>query len=92
MSIRVNFHSNLSRITGRERIELDALYSDVRSLLEGLVSTFPALSDELFDSDGRLDFEYQILLNGRSINAQGGVAAPLKDGDEITFLMPLSGG
>ncbi len=92
MSIRVIFHSNLSRITGREKVEMDASYEDVTSLLNGLTAMFPSLKEELYDNNGQLDFEYQILLNGSSINAKGGPSAPLEDGDEITFLMPLSGG
>ncbi len=92
MSITVIFHSNMSRITGREKVEMDASYEDVSSLLNGLTAMCPSLKEELYDNTGQLDFEYQILLNGSSINAKGGASAPLEDGDEITFLMPLSGG
>lgn len=92
MSIRIVFHSELSKIAGKGEMELEPLPRDVRSLLDKLISMFPALEDELFDGRGRLNMDYQILLNGKGINAQGGTEARLEDGDEIAFLMPLSGG
>ena len=92
MSVKIIFHSNLSKIAGKEDMEVGACCGDVGSLIDKLVVTYPQFKEELFDNQGQLDFEYQILVNGKSINSMGGTATPLADGDEVAFLLPLSGG
>jgi molybdopterin synthase sulfur carrier subunit len=51
------------------------------------------LSDRLFNPDGGAVLPHvQIMVNGQAINFLKGMETPLKEGDEVLILPPVSGG
>jgi len=64
--MKINFYATLRQITGKKTIELPLSESiTVRELLNGLVTQYPELNNELFDNDGNLLSRVHVLINGR---------------------------
>jgi sulfur-carrier protein len=81
MSIRVLFFASLADITGVREASLDsAEFTDVNSIFNKFASEFPALEK----------YRDSVLLAQNSEFARP--ATPVKDGDEIAFFPPVSGG
>ncbi len=64
----------------------------VKDLLEILSERHSGLRQKIFDSEGRLGEGVDIILNGRNIGYTKDLTVKLRDGDEIFFFPPLSGG
>lgn len=81
MSVRVLFFASLADITGLREAELDAaLYRDVGSIYSHFESAFPRLREH----------RRSVLF---ALNAEtAGPDAAVKDGDEVAFFPPVSGG
>ncbi len=81
MSIRVLFFASLADIAGTREISVDAAgVTDVESLFEKFVGAFPAL--------GKYRPSVLCALNSEFARA----ASAVKDGDEVAFFPPVSGG
>ena len=92
MRLKVNFLKPFSDAVGSREIEEDINGSTVSDLLEHLVSAYPKLRDELYEEDGELTDYFIIFVNDRPINALDGIETGLKEGDEVLFFIPISGG
>jgi molybdopterin converting factor subunit 1 len=81
MSIRILFFASLADITGMRDTRLDcAGLADVNSVFEKFVRDFPALEKHRSSALFALNSEF------------ARPDAPVKDGDEIAFFPPVSGG
>jgi sulfur-carrier protein len=81
MNIRVLFFASLADITGMREISLDsAAFPDVNSVFNKFVRDFPALEN----------YRSSVLFALNSEFTRPG--SPVKDGDEIAFFPPVSGG
>jgi molybdopterin synthase sulfur carrier subunit len=81
MSIRVLFFASLAEITGsREKTVDAAAVSDVASVFDRFAREFPALES----------YRSSVLFALNSEFARLG--SPVRDGDEIAFFPPVSGG
>jgi sulfur-carrier protein len=81
MSIRVLFFASLADITGVREANLDsAEFTDVNSVFNKFAQKFPALEK----------YRTSALFAQNSEFARP--ATPVKDGDEIAFFPPVSGG
>jgi sulfur-carrier protein len=81
MSIRVLFFASLADIAGMRETSLDATdFPDVKSVFEKFARDFPS-----FES-----YRSSVLFALNSEFARPG--SPVKDGDEIAFFPPVSGG
>ncbi len=74
--------------TGRREVECQG--STVGQVIEQAVALEPRMRPRIFRDDGRM--YAGVFLNGRNINALGGLDTPVNDGDKISVLPPLSGG
>jgi len=92
MKLKVNFLKPFSDAVGSREIEEEIDGSTISDLLDHLVSAYPKLRDELYEDDGELTDYFIIFVNDRPINALDGLETVLKDGDEILFFIPISGG
>ncbi|MEW5898448.1 MAG: MoaD/ThiS family protein [Bacillota bacterium] len=93
MSIKVNLMSFLSDYTGgKNQIFLEGGCRTVGEVLAALIRLHPALKDELLDEEGKLDYFYQIILNGDKVEWEQISSQPVKDGDEIVIFGVLGGG
>jgi len=59
--------------------------------LEYLIGRFPGLRDRLFDKNSELS-AVLVFLNGENILSLGGLATPVKDGDEAGIIPLAAGG
>jgi molybdopterin synthase sulfur carrier subunit len=81
MSIRVLFFASLADITGIREMTVDAaLFSDIRSIFSKFVADYPRLEDRRPSLLFALNSEFAHL------------ESKVRDGDEVAFLPPVSGG
>lgn len=92
MMVKVNLLKPFSDAVGSREIEEELEGSTVSDLLDHLVDKYPKLRDELYEPDGELTDYFILFVNDRPINALDGTDTALKDGDEILFFIPISGG
>ena len=81
MSIRVLFFASIADITGTREISVDpGAFTDMGSLFDKFVRDFPSL--EAHRSSVICAVNSEFVRPG----------SPVKDGDEVAFLPPVSGG
>ncbi len=73
---------------GERKIECEA--TTVAEALDLAIAAEPRLKQRIFREDGRM--WAGVFLNARNINALGGLDTPLKDGDMLSVVPPISGG
>jgi len=92
VAIKIEFKSGLKDVTGTAKARLDKSFDSFEKAMNELIRLYPALRDEMFYSDGSMDFAYQVFLNGRRLSWPEDKDARLKDGDELIFLIFMAGG
>jgi molybdopterin converting factor small subunit len=98
ITVAVSLLPPLSNTAGRDRVTLDLnAGATVRTVIDALVARFdnPEFRLHLYDTEGRLIPAWRAFINNQApvrIATREGGAAPVSDGDEITFLLSLAGG
>ncbi len=92
MAIKIAFKSGLKDITGVSKTTLDRTFNTFEKAMQELIRLYPGLKDELFYSDGSIDFAYQIFLNDKRLSWPENKETRLKDGDELIFFIFMAGG
>lgn len=92
MAIKVKFMSNLKGVTGTQSVKLDTSFKTFEDVMNELLRLYPQLEDEMFYSDGTIDFAYQIMLNGKRLMYPDDKDVKVKNGDEIVFMVFMAGG
>ncbi|MFZ5634598.1 MAG: MoaD family protein [Bacillota bacterium] len=92
MSIQIKFMSLISAMAGVGQVQLDPVYRTVGEVLDELTRLYPTLKAELFDEEGKLDYLYQIFLNGEKLEWSLTRDEPVKDGDQLAIFAVLGGG
>ena len=81
MSIRILFFATIADVTGRREMELEApAHADVASIYARLAQEFPGLESRRASILCAVNFEF------------ARQDSPVRDGDEIAFFPPVSGG
>jgi sulfur-carrier protein len=89
----INITGFLTEFTGgRHQVALDTSAATVGEALAQLWSMHAGLRDRVLNERGELRMHVNIFLNDENVRRQQGLAAPLRDGDEITILPAVSGG
>jgi molybdopterin converting factor small subunit len=78
----------MTTAAGERHIECEA--TTVAEALDLAIAAEPRLKPRIFREDGRM--WAGVFLNARNINALGGLDTPLKDGDMLSVVPPISGG
>jgi len=92
VAIKIAFKSGLKDITGVSKTTLDRTFNTFEKAMQELIRLYPGLKDELFYSDGSIDFAYQIFLNDKRLSWPENKETRLKDGDELIFFIFMAGG
>jgi molybdopterin converting factor small subunit len=91
MAVTVYIPTPFRRATGnRDRVETSA--RDVGAVLDELERSFTGLKGLVRDEHGTLHRHVNIYVNSEAIENLGGLAARLKDGDEVSIIPALAGG
>ena len=91
MAVSVKLPTVLRPHAGGER-QVDAAGDTVGQVIGDLVGRFPALREQLFESDQALRRFVNLYLNDDDIRYLGGLDAAVKDGDRLTILPAVAGG
>lgn len=90
MATTVFLPAILARLTDAKAVE--ATGATVGEVVSDLASRYPALGPRLRDDAGQPYAFVTIYLNDEDIRFQGGFAAAVVDGDEITVVPAIAGG
>lgn len=92
MGIKVKFLTALKEVTGTSSAEFDTSFNTFERVMEELLRSFPKLKDELFCSDGTIDYLYQIILNGKRLSWPEDKNVRIKNGDQLLFMVNMVDG
>lgn len=95
MKINVEFLGlqMLSDVVGKKRLELDISGMTVKDVIEELINRYgKKVRDAIYDAQGNFDLMIQIALNGKSFIPADKHNTPLKEGDNLIFMLLLAGG
>jgi MoaD family protein len=92
MKLLVKLLRPFSEIVGKKELELEFDDGTISNLLESMVDKYPKLKDELYTKEDRVSEYVCIFVNDKPLSALNGVDTRLKDGDEVLFFIPVSGG
>lgn len=92
MQIKLKFLNPFKELIGKTELILKVERSSVKSLLDKLVKDYPKLRDRIFDKTGKVDYNLNLMLNGKLLFSDKDLAKMLKEGDELLFMFPVSGG
>jgi molybdopterin synthase sulfur carrier subunit len=91
MSIKVTLPTAFTRHTdGRKHFDSEA--QNLPGLLVDIDQSFPALSTQIKDDDGKLRRFINIYVNDEDIRFLGGDTYSFQDGDEIMLIPSIAGG
>lgn len=87
----VKFPAVLRANVGGAR-EVEALGATIGEVLDTLVTTFPALRDQLYTEDGELNRFVNVYVNGQDVRYLDGKGTLVEDRDEVRLLPAMAGG
>jgi len=90
VSVKINIPPTLSHLTeGNDVIEVEG--NTVGECLNQLAGLYPAVKDQLFAEDGKLNNVVEVYVNMESSYPEE-LAKPVKDGDELHPIIIVLGG
>jgi MoaD family protein len=92
MKIKIKLLRPFSEAVGKNEFEIDFNEKTLNDLLKSLIKKYPKLENEFFKDNYELTEYICIFINDKPLSALNGVDTLLKNGDEILFFMPISGG
>jgi molybdopterin synthase sulfur carrier subunit len=79
-----------SSVGGQKQVQLDG--STVRELVDGLISRFPSLRQQLLADDGQLNRFVNVYVNGQDVRYLDGLDTAVGERDEVRLLPAMAGG
>ena len=92
MKIILKLLRPFSEIVGKKEIEIEFNGETLDNLLRDLIEKFPKLKKELFTNNNELTEYICIFINDKPASALNNLETEIKEGDEILFFIPISGG
>jgi MoaD family protein len=92
MKLKIKLLKPFSTSVGKDELYFNFKGIIFKNFLEELVSKYPNLKKELFNKNNELTEYVCIFVNDKPISSIKGIDTKLKDGDEILFFIPISGG
>ena len=87
MSVKVLIDSAFLDYTGGQK-EVEVEGSSIKQCLEALWALFPDLKTNLYDRQGKLLSDVGLFINDENAFPN----QPIKDGDELSIIIPIGGG
>jgi molybdopterin converting factor small subunit len=91
MAIKVTLPTAFTRHTAGRK-QFDSTAENLPALLADIARTFPALSTQIKDDDGKLRRFINIYVNDEDIRFLGGDSYAFQDGDEVMLIPSIAGG
>ena len=91
VSIKVVLPTAFTRHTDGQK-QFDSSAANLPALLTEFDSTFPALSTQIKDENGKLRKFINIYINDEDIRFLGGDTYAFQDGDEVMLIPSIAGG
>ena len=96
MNLRIRLYPPLNSTAGRDQLELSlGDRVTIQALIDELVGRFgPGFRRHLYDERDQLIPAWYAFINNRPLhlNRPEALETPLKDGDEVSFILALAGG
>ena len=92
MKLKIKLLRPFSEMTGKGKLEIDLDGDTLMDLLKMLVNRYPKLEKEFFKARDELTEYICIFVNDKPISALNGLDTELKNGDNLLFFIPVSGG
>jgi MoaD family protein len=91
--VKIIYFAEFKKITGRDTEKLDLKGNTIRDLIKMLISKYKSMKELLWDNNSEsINNNVSVIVNNKSIHPPNILSNSLKEGDEITFLFPISGG
>ncbi len=92
MKLKLNMLKPFSDVIGKKELGFEFDGKTIEDLFKALVNKYPKLKDELYTKDDEITDYVSIFVNDKPLSALNGVDTKLKNGDELLFFVPISGG
>lgn len=93
MHVTCEFHATVREAVGTKRLEREvATGTRVRDLLDDLDREHEGLGPLVFDSEGRVRANVNLLVDGTPVRDRDGPATELADGDTLVVAPSVAGG
>ncbi len=91
MPVKVTLPTAFTRHTGGRK-QFDSSAANLPGLIADIDQSFPALSTQIKDENGKLRRFINIYVNDEDIRFLGGEGYAFQDGDEIMLIPSIAGG
>ncbi len=92
MKLKLNMLKPFSDVIGKKELGFEFDGKTIEDLFKALVNKYPKLKDELYTKNDEITDYVSIFVNDKPLSALKGVETQLKNGDELLFFVPISGG
>ena len=92
MKLKIKLLKPFSDAVGKSELELDFDGATLEDMLKVLVNKYPRLKKEFYTKTDELTDYMCMFVNDKPISALNGINTELKNGDELLFFIPVSGG
>ena len=92
MKIKIKLLRPYSEIVGKKELDIDFSGSTLNDLINYLINKYPKLKSELYTENNEITEYVCIFVNDKPASALKELETKIKEGDEILFFVPLSGG
>ena len=91
MPVTIRIPTPLRKLTNNQP-EIEAVGSDIESVIENLEVDNPGIKERICDESGNIRRFVNLYLNDEDIRFLDGKATVVKDGDEISIIPAIAGG
>ncbi|MFX1390638.1 MAG: MoaD/ThiS family protein [Promethearchaeota archaeon] len=93
MVVKVIYFAEFRKVTGKDSEEFELKNNTIKELIHFLVQKYSKMQKLLWDKHSEsINNNISIIVNNKPIHDTHNLSTFLKEGDEITFLLPISGG
>jgi len=92
MKLKIKILKPFSDIIGKKELELDFKGMTLDDLIKYLVDKYPKLKKEFYKNSQEITDYICIFVNDKPISVLNDTNTELKNGDELLFFVPVSGG